>query len=139
MRLFAAACSLVLLFTACAPRPSAVLGQTAAGCTDALRERAAALGAIDSAEKQALQRNAARAAELQAAASGGKGAVVAAADLGPCDKPEPASGGVVVDVADLRQRYRVVVDQATARLGDIASRPAPPQRGKEKKGSVSGD
>jgi len=144
------ALALLLLCAACAPaRPTAVLSATAGGCAEALRERAAAVDAIDAAEKQALQRSPARAGELQVAASEGKAAVLATADLEPCGRPEPASGGVVVDVGDLRQRYRVVIERSTARLSDIASRPVPvivpAQRGdrdkdddKDKKGTKGG-
>lgn len=138
MKLLGGAALLLLLCAACGPRPSSVLGQSTGGCREAVGARAEAIAAIDAAEKRAAQRNAARVGMLQAVASEAKGSVMGTADLGRCDRPEPASGGVVVDLADLRQRYRVVVDQATARLGDIASRPAPvvPQRGK--KGSGGG-
>lgn len=140
VKLLGAAALLLLLAAACGPRPSTVLGQSAGGCREAVGERTGAIASIDAAEKQAAQRNAARAAELQAVASEAKGSVMGTADLAQCDRPEPASGGVVVDLADLRQRYRVVVDQATARLGDIASLPAPvvPQRSNDKRGSKGG-
>jgi hypothetical protein len=116
-----------------------VLGKQVGGCAEAVRERAAATDAIDAAEKQATLRNRARAAQLQGIAAEGKHAVVAAADLAPCD----ASGvgrGVAVDLADLRARYRVVIERTTERLNAAAAQPAPPPtnnrgRGKEKDGT----
>ena len=128
--------ALLLLSGACGPRHAAVLGQAGrqvSGCAEALRERAAATDAIDVAEKRALGRNGFWAGQLQATAAEAKGAVMGAADLRTCGN---GSGGVAVDVADLRARYRAIVDRATTRLDQIAAQPipAPPtQRGKDKK------
>lgn len=44
-------------------------------------------------------------------------------DLTPCEDGDPATG-LVVDLADLRQRYRVVVDQARQQLRGVLQRAA---------------
>lgn len=111
-------------------RAPAVLGQEVSGCAEAVAERAAATTAIDVAEKQAVERDRARAQQLQAIAAEGKHGVVSAADLGPCDD-QSRRRGVAVDLADLRARYRVVIERTTARLSETAAQPVPvqPQRG----------
>lgn len=127
--------TVVVVATACGgSRSPAVLGTEVSGCPDALRARAEATSQVDGAERQAVERNGARAAELQVIASEAKHALVAAADLGPCEDPS-GKRGVAVDLADLRARYRVIVDRATARLAETAAKPAPspvfqPQRGR---------
>jgi hypothetical protein len=135
-RTLSCALLLLVLAAACGERPTAALGRQVSGCAEAVRERAAADAAIDAAEKQATQRNRARATELQGIAAEGKHGILAAADLAPCD----ASGtgrGVAVDLADLRARYRVVIERTTERLKAAAAQPVPPPandrgRGNEK-------
>jgi hypothetical protein len=140
-RLLALALIALALAAACAgDRPAggagaAVSRQQVSGCGEALRERSAATSAIDAAEKQALQRNRAWSGELQRIASEGKHGVLAAADLAPCEGQDRGRG-VVVDLADLRARYRVVVDRTVTLLNETAARPVPqPQRQKGTKGT----
>lgn len=106
------------------------------GCGSALQERAAAQAEIDTAAGRAVARNQARTAQLQAIAQQGKQDVAKTADLGPCDAGKPAAG-VAADVADLRARYRVVVDRTAAQLDQAASQPViAPQ--KDNKGKHTG-
>ncbi len=134
--------ALLVLASACGQPRSAVIGSQVSGCAEALRERAAATSAIDAAEKQAVERSGGRLAELQSIASDGKQAILSVADVGLCEDQSGARG-VAVDLADLRARYRVVVERTTAQLDEMASRPAPavqPQRGRnDDKGKPKGN
>jgi len=119
----------LVLGTACGQR-AAVLGQQMGGCSAAIGERSKATAAIDRAAEQAIARNAARADELRAIAAEGKTAIATAADLASCDD-QSRTRGVAVDLADLRARYRVVIDRTAAQLDAKASQPPPapaPQR-----------
>lgn len=109
-----------------------------AGCAEALAARGQALDAIDRAEKAAQQKSPSRAAQLAGIASDGKGAVAAVADLTSCGG-SGAARGVVVDSADLRRRYGVVVERATSQLAQVAAQPAVvPVRGGRQKASRDG-
>lgn len=61
--------------------------------------------------------------ELERIAADAARAVRQVQDLTPCEDGNPATG-LVVDLADLRQRYRVVVDQARQQLRGVLQRAA---------------
>src|SRR6266511_1085300 len=135
----------LVLGTACGQR-TAVLGQQMGGCSAAIGERSKATAAIDRAAEQAIARNAARADELRAIAAEGKTAIATAADLASCDD-QSRTRGVAVDLADLRARYRAVIDRTTARLDETATAPPSQQapaprhdntKGDDRKGSNKG-
>ncbi|MEO8633240.1 MAG: hypothetical protein ABI466_07755 [Chloroflexota bacterium] len=57
-------------------------------------------------------------AQMDAVRSRARDEIRLAADLSPCEDNNPATG-VSLDLADLRQRYRVIVDRAVADLQTI--------------------
>lgn len=67
--------------------------------------------ALDSAEREL-------AAQIEQRLLDAKGALVAAADLTPCESNDP-SRGAFFDLADLRERYRVVVERLKKELRDV--------------------
>jgi hypothetical protein len=104
------------------------------GCVEAVAARTEAVTAIDASLRQAEARNAARAAQLRAIADEARRELAAAADLRPCDDATTRTG-VVVDLADLRERYRVVIDRTSSRLSDTAAQPIVEKKGKGKDNS----
>lgn len=61
--------------------------------------------------------------ELDRVAADATRAVRQAQDLTPCEDGDPATG-LVTDLADLRRRYQVIVDQTKQQLRDILQRAA---------------
>jgi len=57
-------------------------------------------------------------AQMEAVRTRAREEIRLAADLSPCEDNDPATG-VVVDIADLRARYRVIVDRAITDLQTI--------------------
>jgi predicted aminopeptidase len=140
MRISRAAGAIVvalLLMTGACARPAAVRGEQVSGCPDAVAARASATAAIDLAAEQAIARNGARAEQLRAIAVASKRDLTATADLGPCDDPS-GRRGVAVDIADLRARYRVIVDRTAQQLNEAAAQPAPILNNDRNKGKGKG-
>jgi predicted aminopeptidase len=137
LRLLAAIAALLVVLTAACARQPAVQGQQVSGCPDAIAARASASAAIDLAAEQAIARNGARAEQLRAIAVASKRDLTATADLGPCDDPS-GRRGVAVDIADLRARYRVIVDRTTQQLNEAAAQPAPILNNDRNKGKGKG-
>jgi hypothetical protein len=133
LRLAAAIAGLAVVLSLGCARQAAVQGRQVGGCPDALAARASANAAIDLAAEQAIARNGARAEQLRGIAAAGKRDVAATADLAPCDDPS-GRRGVAVDIADLRARYRVVIDRTTQQLNEAAAQPAPTANNNKGKG-----
>lgn len=109
---------------------------TSAGCAEALTARGEALASVDAAATVAAERNAARADELRRIANEGGAELAKTADLTPCED-ESEETGLVVDLADLRTRYSVVVERTHSRLDATAAQPVQP-RAPARKGSKGG-
>ena len=132
------------------PTPSASPATESAACIEALRARDEALRAVGAEREKALDDlrtlkeiaaglartadkdlpdatlEAARreaAAELERVAADAQRAVRQAVDLAPCEDGDPSTG-LIVDIADLRQRYRVIVEQTQQQLRSVLQRAA---------------
>lgn len=128
------------------PLPTAAVPTTApAGCAAALTVRTEALQALQEERAKALadlrtiRRTAAAlakagnrelseaaldsaeravAAQIEQRLVDARAALAAAADLGPCESNDPARGAFF-DLADLRERYRVVVERLKKELREV--------------------
>lgn len=113
-----------LAFFGCGAR--AETGDAASvGCAEALAARGEALASVDASAKIAAERNAARAAQLQGIAKEAVDELAQAVDLTPCED-QSSDTGLVVDLADLRTRYSVVLERTQTRLDATAAQPVPP-------------
>lgn len=110
------------------------------GCAEALAARAEALASVDASMKIAAERNAARAPQLQGIAREAADELAQVADLAPCED-ESSDTGLVVDLAELRTRYSVVLERTQSRLDQTAAQPvvAPAQDGSRGKGKGKDD
>lgn len=131
------------------PSPARTTGESAL-CVDAVRARDDALRAVSSEKDKALtdlktlkeiaaslakrankdlpdetltaaQRTAAL--ELERVAADAARAIRQVQDLTPCEDGDPTTG-LVLDLADLRRRYQVVVEQVQQQLRDVLQRAA---------------
>lgn len=122
----------------CGPRAE-TSASTSAGCAEALAARGEALASVDASTKIAAERNAARAAQLRGIATEAADELSKAVDLTPCED-ESSDTGLVVDLADLRTRYSVVLERTQSRLDATAAQPVPPPApaGDRNKGTKGG-
>lgn len=108
--------------------------RSGAGCAEALAARGEALASVDASTKIAAEKNAARAAQLEGIAKEAADELARAVDLTPCEDDSDETG-VIVDLADLRARYSVVLERTQTRLDATAAQPVTAPAGNRAKGT----